>query len=354
MLPCILQKLTMQRALTDRECAYVVEHILQGQVSDVQVGALLAALATKGITRQELAGFAKALRDSGESVACGVPLLDITGMGGDRTGTFNISTTAAFVIAAGGISVAKHGTRARSSRSGSADVLEALGVNLFLSPESCLDMIGQIGICYFYTRYYYYRLKQIDVVQKQLGIDTVFDMLRPLQNPATIHYQLIGVNHRELVTPIAHTLAALGVPHGMVVYGHDGSDEISAAAKTTIGEIHHGDYREYEICPEQFSLPRCDLKALRGGTAKENAAITRRVLQGEKGAYRTAILLNAGAGLYLGGAALTWDAAIKEAGRLIDSGLAMEKLEKCIIMSQNLKKVEKIKLCIYQDEEDML
>ena len=280
-------------------------------------------------------------------------VFDIVGSGG-RTKTFNISTTASFVIAAGGVRVAKHGNRAKTSRSGSADVLEALGANIFLSPESCLDMLGQIGLCYFYTRYYYYMMKRIDAVCEQLGIYTVFDVLRPLTNPAHAVYEILGVNAPHLVEPMAHVLAALGVRHGMVVYGQDGSDEISASAATTICEFTPESFSTYEIRPEDFNLPRASRDELRGGLPKHNAAITRAVLDGRKGGARTAVLLNAGAGLYVGGSVLNLYAGVRKAARLIDSGLARQKLDDFLILSQRLGQAEKVKLIADRDPEDMV
>jgi anthranilate phosphoribosyltransferase len=302
----------------------------------------------------EMVSFARTMREHSLQVSYDGDLFDIVGTGGGKAKTFNISTTAAIVIAAGGVLVAKHGNRAKTSRSGSADMLEALGVNIFLSPESCLDMLRQIGICYFYTRYYYYMMKRIDGVRQQLGIHTIFDVLRPLTNPAHATREILGVNTLDLLEPMAHVLSRLGVRHGMVVYGQDGIDEISAAAATTICEFTEDGFSTYEIRPEQFNLPRCNTEDLRGGSPKENAAIARRVMRGEKGPCRTAILLNAGAGLYIGGKALTLEGGIKAARRIIDSGAALKKMEDFIYMSQNMGKVEKVRLTTYKEQEDMI
>lgn len=294
MLTSLLKTITKGKDLSERESAIVMEQIMEGTISDVQLAAFLAALTTKGASEREITAFARTMRKYSMHVPCTMDVFDIVGTGG-RTKTFNISTTASFVIAAGGVRVAKHGNRAKTSRSGSADVLEALGANIFLSPESCLDMLGQIGLCYFYTRYYYYMIKRIDAVREQLGIYTVFDVLRPLTNPAHAVYEILGVNAPHLVEPMAHVLAALGVRHGMVVYGQDGSDEISASAATTICEFTPESFSTYEIRPEDFNLPRASRDELRGGLPKHNAAITRAVLDGRKGGARTAVLLNAGA-----------------------------------------------------------
>lgn len=354
MLRCILQKVTNRQDLSERDCAYIVDNMMKGRTDDVQLSALLAALTTKGVKKNELYALAAAMRRHSTPVQYAENLFDIVGTGGGIVKTFNISTTASFVIAAGGVAVAKHGTRAKASRSGSADVLEALGANIFLSPESCCDMVRQIGLCYFYTRYYYHTMKQVDTLQRQLGIETVWDRLRPLSNPAPITSQVLGVSQADWVEPMAHVLSRLGVQKGMVVYGRDGTDELSAAANTLICEFADGNYKTYEICPEQFSLQRCEARELQGGTPKENAAITRRVLHGEIGPYRTAILLNAGAGLYIGGASLTLSAGIARARELIDSGSALEKMEDFIDMSQNMGKIEKVKIATCQDELNMV
>lgn len=354
MLTSLLKTITKGKDLSERESAIVMEQIMEGTISDVQLAAFLAALTTKGASEREITAFARTMRKYSMHVPCTMDVFDIVGTGGGRTKIFNISTTASFVIAAGGVRVAKHGNRAKTSRSGSADVLEALGANIFLSPESCLDMLGQIGLCYFYTRYYYYMMKRIDAVREQLGIYTVFDVLRPLTNPAHAVYEILGVNAPHLVEPMAHVLAALGVRHGMVVYGQDGSDEISASAATTICEFTPESFSTYEIRPEDFNLPRASRDELRGGLPKHNAAITRAVLDGRKGGARTAVILNAGAGLYVGGSVLNLYAGVRKAARLIDSGLARQKLDDFLILSQRLGQAEKVKLIADRDPEDMV
>lgn len=354
MLTSLLKTITKGKDLNQRESSIVMEQIMEGTISDVQLAGFLAALTTKGASEEEITAFARTMRQYSMHVPCTMDVFDIVGTGGGRTKTFNISTTASFVIAAGGVRVAKHGNRAKTSRSGSADVLEALGANIFLSPESCLDMLQQIGLCYFYTRYYYYMMKRIDAVREQLGIYTVFDVLRPLTNPAHAVYEILGVNAPHLVEPMAHVLAALGVRHGMVVYGQDGSDEISASAATTICEFTPESFSTYEIRPEDFNLPRASRDELRGGLPKHNAAITRAVLDGHKGGARTAVLLNAGAGLYVGGSVLNLYAGIRKAARLIDSGLARQKLDDFLVLSQRLGQAEKVKLIADREPEDMV
>lgn len=354
MLKYILQKVTDRQDLTDRESAYMMNQIMQGSLTDVALGGFLTAMETKRPSEDELVSFAKTMRHYSRQVTCDLDVFDIVGTGGGAVKTFNISTTSAFVIAAGGVLVAKHGNRAKTSRSGSADMLEALGVNIFLSPESCVDMLKRIGICYFYTRYYYYMMKRIDAVRQDLGIHTFFDVLRPLTNPAHAAYEVLGVDRESLVTPMAHVLSWLGTKRGMVVYGHDGTDEISAAAPTTICEFSDGTFRKYVIEPAQFNLPPCQGDDLKGGTARENAAIARDILKGKRMPCRSAILLNAGAGLYIGGKADSLATGVKMARVLIDSGLARKKLDEFIVASQKMREIEKIRISSYRDEEDMI
>lgn len=354
MLTSLLAAITKGQDLSDRETSFVMEQIMEGAMSDIQLAAFLAALTTKGASQREVIALARTMREYSMNVPCSDDVFDIVGTGGGRMKTFNISTTAAFVIAAGGVRVAKHGNRAKTSRSGSADLLEALGANIFLSPESCLSMLKDLGLCYFYTRYYYYMMKRIDVVREQMGIGTVFDVLRPLTNPAHAAYEILGVSEAHLVEPMAHVLAALGVRHGMVVYGKDGSDEISAAAPTTICEFTPGSFSTYEVRPEDFTLPVASRQDLEGGVPKTNALITRRIFDGEKSGARTAVLLNAGAGLYIGGQAPDFASGVRKAARLIDSGLARQKLDDFIVMSHRLGEAEKMELIADRDLEDMV
>ena len=315
---------------------------MEGAMSDIQLAAFLAALTTKGASQREVIALARTMREYSMNVPCSDDVFDIVGTGGGRMKTFNISTTAAFVIAAGGVRVAKHGNRAKTSRSGSADLLEALGGQyLSQSPKAALIMLEELGLCYFYTRYYYYMMKRIDVVREQMGIGTVFDVLRPLTNPAHAAYEILGVSEAHLVEPMAHVLAALGVRHGMVVYGRDGSDEISAAAPTTICEFTPGSFETYEVRPEDFTLPVAARQELEGGVPKDNALITRRIFDGEKSGARTAVLLNAGAGLYIGGQAPDFASGVRKAARIIDSGSARQKLDDFIVMSHRLGEPKK-------------
>ena len=336
MLKDVLGKLTMPKDLSYEEAFYAMNRIMDGLVSNVQIGAFLTGLAVKGETVAEITGCAQAMRNHALEVVHNLDVFEISGTGGDKAKTFNISTTAAFVIAAGGVLTARHGNRAKSSKSGSADVLEALGANILLEPVQCLHMLERIGLCYFFTRHYYTAMQYIDPVRQELGIKTVFDVLRPLTNPAHAKYEVLGVYDEALVEPMAHVLANMGVVRGMVVYGQDGGDEISAAAPTTVCEFHEHEFNTYEIRPEDFLMHRCLPEEVAGGTPQRNAAIATDVLSGEKGPKRNSVLLNAGAGLYIAGKALTMAAGVKMAADLIDSGEAMEKLKQFIDLSNSI------------------
>jgi len=323
-------KLIERQDLTYREAEECINEIMSGRTSQVQTAAFLTALETKGETIQEITACAAAMRSHALSMERDTDLLEIVGTGGDGAGSFNISTTSAFVIAAGGVNVAKHGNRAASSKSGAADCLEKLGVNISLGPEKCAELLKKIHICFFYAQKYHSSMKYVGPVRKELGVRTVFNILGPLTNPASANMQLLGVYSRKLLEPMAHVLSNLGVKKGMVVYGTDRLDEISLSAPTLVCEIDNGTFRTYEITPEDFGLTRCEKSDLEGGTPEENARITLAVLNGEKGAKRDAVLLNAGAGLYIGGAAQSMKEGVRLAAELIDSGAAKRKLEQFI------------------------
>ena len=250
------------------------------------------------------------------------------GTGGDNAHSFNISTTAALVTAAGGGKVAKHGNRAASSQCGTADCLEALGVNIHQSPALCRQLLEEVGLCFFFAQKYHTSMKYVGPIRKELGFRTVFNILGPLTNPGTPTVQLLGVYDGYLVEPLSQVLISLGVKRGMVVYGQDKLDEISLSAPTQVCEIQNGWVKSYTITPEAFGFPRCAREDLRGGTPAENAAITRAILQGEQGHRRNAVLLNAGAALYLGGQADTMQEGVALAAHCIDTGKAMETLER--------------------------
>ena len=247
--------------------------------------------------------------------------------------SFNISTTSAIVIASGGVKIAKHGNRAASSKSGAADCLEALGVNIELEPEKCVKLLEEIGICFLFAQKYHTSMRYVGPVRKELGMRTVFNLLGPLTNPASANMQVMGVYAQELVEPMARVLSGLGVKRGMIVYGQDKLDEISVSAPTTICEFSDGTYRTYTIEPEDFGMQRAAKEELVGGTPLENARITTEILDGKKGAKRDAVLLNAGAGLYIGGKAATLKEGVELAAELIDSGAAKKKLEEFIEQS---------------------
>ena len=258
-------------------------------------------------------------------------VLEIVGTGGDGANSFNISTTASMVIAAAGVPVAKHGNRAASSRSGAADVLEALGVKIDLPPERSAQLLKKIQICFLFAQNYHIAMKYVAPIRKELGIRTVFNILGPLSNPAGANMELMGVYEEELVEPLAQVMAKLGVVRGMVVYGQDKLDEISMSAPTSVCEIRDGWFQSYEITPEQFGYTRCTKEELTGGTPEENAEITRKILSGEdRGAKRCAVCLNAGAAIYIAGKAATMEEGVRMAERLIDEGAAAGKLEQFI------------------------
>ncbi len=309
----------------------VMNEIMNGEASDVQKSAYLTALSMKGETIEEITGSAEEMRNHCTRLLHDMDVLEIVGTGGDGSNSFNISTTSAIVVAAAGVPVAKHGNRAASSKCGAADVLEALGVNIALSPEKSARLLKEIGICFLFAQNYHISMKYVAPIRKELGIRTVFNILGPLANPAGANMQVMGVYEEELVEPLAHVLSNLGVKDALVVYGQDRLDEISMAAPTTVCEVRGGSYRTYTIVPEQFGLASCDREDLVGGTPEENAAITRAVLSGEeRGAKRNAVLLNAGAGLFVAGKAETLQDGVSMAAKLIDSGLACKKLEEFV------------------------
>ncbi|MBQ9401227.1 MAG: anthranilate phosphoribosyltransferase [Clostridia bacterium] len=330
-------KIVNKEDLTYDEAYAVMNEIMSGETSATQNAAFLAALSTKSAraeTRDEIAGCAAAMRDHATKVETGMDVLEIVGTGGDNAHSFNISTTSALVAAAAGIKVAKHGNRAASSKCGTADCLEALGVNIDQSPEKCVEMLKEAGMCFFFAQKYHTSMKYVGAIRKELGFRTVFNILGPLTNPASPSMQLLGVYDEYLVEPLAQVLISLGVKKGMVVYGRDKLDEISASAPTAVCEFRDGWCRKSVIAPEDFGLARCAKADLVGGTPAENAAITRAILSGEeRGPKRTAVLLNAGAALVIGGKAEGMEAGIRLAGELLDSGAATRTLEKVIEVS---------------------
>lgn len=323
-------KIVDKQDLTYDEAYAVMNEIMGGETSPTQNAAFLAALSTKSAraeTTDEIAGCAAAMREHATKVTHNMDVLEIVGTGGDGAHSFNISTTSAIVIASGGVKVAKHGNRAASSKCGAADCLEALGVNIDLSPEKCVELLEKTGICFLFAQKYHTSMKYVGTIRKELGIRTVFNILGPLTNPASPSMQLLGVYDEYLVEPLARVLSSLGVKRGMVVYGKDKLDEIAACSPTLICELNEGNYNTYTVTPEDFGLTSCQKEDLSGGTPEENAAITLSILKGEQGPKRNAVLLNAGASLYIDQKAETFADGIKLAADLIDSGKALKKLE---------------------------
>ena len=324
-------KLSKKQDLAYAEAEAVMDEIMSGQATPVQMSAYLTALALKGETIDEITASAAGMRAHCIKLLHNLDVLEIVGTGGDGSNSFNISTTSSLVIAAGGVPVAKHGNRAASSKSGAADVLEALGVKITLTPERSAEILKKINICFLFAQNYHIAMKYVAPIRKELGIRTVFNILGPLSNPAGANMELMGVYDQTLVEPLAQVMANLGVNRGMVVYGQDSLDEISMCAPTSVCEIRDGKFTSYEITPEQFGYERCEKGALTGGTPAENAEITKAILKGEeKGPKRQAVCLNAGAALYIAGKAASIEEGVKLAESLIDSGAALKKLEEFV------------------------
>lgn len=311
----------------------VMNEIMSGEASEVQKSAYLTALSMKGETIEEITGSAEEMRSHGLKLGSDLETLEIVGTGGDGSNTFNISTTAALIISAAGVPVAKHGNRAASSKSGAADCLEALGVNITIEPEKSRKILEEIGICFLFAQKYHTAMKYVGPIRKELGIRTIFNILGPLANPAGPVYQVMGVYDESMLEPMAKVLSNLGIKRGMVVYGQDRMDELTVSAPTSVCEIDSGKLTVYTITPEQFGFTRCNKEELVGGTPEENAEITRAILKGEKGPKRDVTVLNAGAALYIAGKAAGIAEGVKLAEELVDSGRAMEQLEKFIALS---------------------
>lgn len=329
-------KIVNKEDLTYEEAYTVMNEIMSGKTTPTQNAAFLAALSTKSAraeTTDEIAGCAAAMRDHATKVETDMELFEIVGTGGDNAQSFNISTTSALVAAAGGMKVAKHGNRAASSKCGTADCQEALGVNIDQSPEKCVELLKEVGMCFFFAQKYHASMKYVGAIRKELGFRTVFNILGPLTNPGSPTLQLLGVYDDYLVEPLAQVLISLGVKCGMVVYGQDKLDEISMSAPTTVCEFKDGWFKTYTITPEDFGFERCRKSDLLGGTPEENAKITLAILKGEKSHKRNAVLMNAGAALYIGGKADNMKEGVKLAAELIDSGKALETLNKLIEVS---------------------
>ena len=329
-------KIVSKEDLSYDEAYTVMNEIMSGNTTPTQNAAFLAALSTKSAkaeTIDEIAGCAAAMRDNATKVDTDMDIFEIVGTGGDNAHSFNISTTSALVAAAGGMKVAKHGNRAASSLCGTADCLEALGVNIQQSPKRCVELLNEAGMCFFFAQKYHSSMKYVGAIRKELGFRTVFNILGPLTNPGSPKMQLLGVYDEYLVEPLAQVLINLGVKRGMVVYGKDKLDEISLSAPTAVCEFKDGWFKTYTIAPEDFGFERCTKDDLKGGTPQDNAKITREILGGAKGHKRNAVLMNAGAALYIGGKADSLNDGIALAAEIIDSGKALETLSKLIEVS---------------------
>lgn len=329
-------KIVDKQDLTYDEAYAVMNEIMSGETTPTQNAAFLAALSTKSAkaeTIDEIVGCAAAMRALATPVRPHQDTLEIVGTGGDGANSFNISSTAAIVIAAAGQPVAKHGNRAASSRSGAADCLEALGVNVNQDPDKAVELLDTVGICFFFAQKYHTSMKYVGPIRKELGVRTVFNLLGPLTNPASPKYQVLGVYDAALVEELADVLPKLGVARGMVVYCQDRMDELASCADNLVCEFGPEGRRTYTVKPEDFGFARCAKADLVGGTAEENAAITRSILLGEAGPRRDTVLMNAGAGLYISGKAPTLAGGVKLAAETIDSGKALATLDAYIAAS---------------------
>jgi len=327
-------KLAKKEDLTYEEAEMVMNEIMDGKASPVQMSAYLTALSIKGETIDEITASASGMRAHCIKLLHDMDVLEIVGTGGDGSNSFNISTTAAMIVAAAGVPVAKHGNRAASSKCGAADVLEALGARITNTPERSAEILKKTGFCFLFAQNYHIAMKYVAPIRRELAIRTVFNILGPLSNPAGAKMELMGVFDASLVKPLAQVMAKLGVSRGMVVYGQDSLDEISMCAPTSICEIRDGWFQSYEVTPEQFGYERCAREELLGGTPQENAAITKAILSGrEKGPKRQAVCLNAGAALYITGKAKTMAEGVQMAEQFIDNGAAKKKMDAFILES---------------------
>ncbi len=321
--------------LTEEEAKKAMDIMLSGDATQAQIAAFLALERVKGETLDELAGFAAVLRDKAETISPKVDnYIDLVGTGGDRTFTFNVSTTSAFVVAAAGLPVAKHGNRSISSKSGAGDVLEALGVNIMADPRKVEECVEKAGIGFMFAQLFNKSMRYVGQARSEMGIRTVFNILGPLANPSRAKNMVVGVYSPSLTEKVATAMSRLGVERAYVVSGEDNMDEITLTGATTVSEIRDGAVTTFTITPEQFGMKRVSLEELRGGSGGENAKITRAILDGtERGAKRDIVLLNAGATLYVGGVAESMEAGVKLAAEAIDSGAAARKLKELVRVS---------------------
>lgn len=312
------------------EAYNTMDEIMSGEASEVQMSAYLTALSMKGETIEEITASAKAMRAHCVKLLNDEEVLEIVGTGGDGSNSFNISTTSSIVISAAGVPVAKHGNRSASSKCGAADVLEDLGVNIYIEPEKSLEILKEINLCFLFAQNYHLAMKFVAGVRKELSIRTIFNVLGPLTNPAGASMQVLGVYDESLVKPLCEVLKNLGVKSALSVHGQDGLDEISVSDKTSICELKDGELKCYEISPEDFGMERCSKEDLVGGNPRENAEITLSILNGQKGPKRNAVVLNSAAALYVAGKADSIADGVRLASEIIDSGRAKKQLEKFI------------------------
>ena len=328
-------KLAEKENLSGSMAEQAMDEIMSGQATPVQMSAFLVALSMKGATIEEITACAKGMRNHCVKLLNDQDVLEIVGTGGDRANSFNISTISAMVVSAAGVPVAKHGNRAATSKCGAADVLEALGVKIDLAPEKSAELLKRLNICFMFAQNYHLSMKYVAPVRRELPIPTVFNILGPLTNPAGASMQLMGVYEEGLVEPLARVLRNLGVTRAMVVFGQDGLDEISASSPTTVCEVREKEFASYVLTPEQFGMERCRKEELTGGTPEENAEIARRILNGEKGPKRNAVVLNSAAALHIT-KGISMEDAVVQVQELIDSGKAREQMEAFITLSNQI------------------
>ncbi|MBO7610825.1 MAG: anthranilate phosphoribosyltransferase [Elusimicrobia bacterium] len=326
-------KAVMKENLSFKEAETVIDEIMSGQASQIQMSAFLTAMSVKKETIEEITGAAAGMRKHCVKLLNDMDILEIVGTGGDKSNSFNISTTSAFVVSAAGIPVAKHGNRAASSKCGAADVLEALGAKITISPEKSKQILDEINFCFLFAQNYHIAMKYVAPVRKELGIRTIFNILGPLVNPAGASMQLLGVYDEDLIEPMAHVLSNLGVKSAMVVYGTDGLDEISASSVTKVCEVVNGNYKTYEIEPEQFGMKKCKKEDLLGGTPQENAKITREILSGAKGPKTDAVILNSAAAIHIAKPEISIAEGVNIAKEMIESQKAFVQMEKYVKLS---------------------
>ena len=332
-----LNEVLNKKDLSYEMASAVMAEIMDGTATNAQMGAFLAALRMKGETVTEITACAEVMREKGLKVEVPFDVMEIVGTGGDEVGTFNISTTAAFVVAAGGVPVAKHGNRSVSSKSGAADVLERLGARLDLTPEQNVEVLKKANMCFMFAQVYHTSMKNVGPVRKEMGARTIFNILGPLTNPARANMQLMGVYREDLVEPMAQVLSNLGVVRGLVVNGSDGLDEATMTGATHMCEIREGKFRTYDLTPEALGMRRCTLQDLVGGTPEENARISRDILTGKlKGPKRDAVILNSALSLYLGIDDCSIPECVKMANEIIDSGKAGDKLEQFVAATKEV------------------